>query len=72
MEYLSLYSIKLYIGITKSMSLALSISVLFVSLMQSVNGAQHLIIIFFLLFGTVAVPAFATVIVPLTSMYALL
>ena len=40
--------------------------------MQSVNGAQHLIIIFFLLFGTVAVPAFATVIVPLTSMYALL
>ena len=72
MEYLSLYSIKLYIGITKSMSLALSISVLFISLMQSVNGAQHLIIIFFLLFETVAVPAFATVIVPLTSMYALL
>ena len=72
MEYLSLYSIKLYIGITKSMSLALSISALFISLMQSVNGTQHLIIIFFLLLGTVAVPAFATVIVPLTSMYALL
>ena len=32
-----LYSIKLHIGITKSFSLALSICVLFVSLMQSVN-----------------------------------
>ena len=37
-----LYSIKLYIGITASMSLALSICVLFISLMQPVNGAQFL------------------------------
>ena len=53
-----------------SMYLALSISVLFTSLMQSVNGAQFLIIIFFLLFGFAASPVFETVIVPLTSIYA--
>ena len=40
-----------------SMSLALSICVLFNSLMQSLNGAQFLIIIFFLLFA--AAPAAA-------------
>ena len=36
--------------------------------MQSVNGAQFLIIIFFLLFQFAAVPVFETVIVPLASM----
>ena len=36
-----------------SMSLALSICVLFISLMQLVNGAQFLIITFFLLFAVV-------------------
>ena len=36
-ELLSLYSIKLYISITTSVSLTLSISVLFNSFMQSVN-----------------------------------
>ena len=50
-----------------SMSLALSICVLFILLMKSVNGAQFLIIIFFLLFGFAAVPVFGAVIVPLTS-----
>ena len=35
-EYLSLYFIKLYIGISMSMSLALSICALFISLMQLV------------------------------------
>ena len=54
------------------MSLALFICVLFISPMQSVNGAQFLIITFFLLFGFAAVPVFGTVIVPLTSMYATL
>ena len=40
-EQLSLYSIKLYIyGITTPMSLELSICVLLISFMQSVNGAQ--------------------------------
>ena len=39
---MQLYSIKLYIGITTSIALALSIYVLFISLMQSVNGAQLL------------------------------
>ena len=37
-----LYSIKSYIGITASMSLQLSTCVLFISLMQSVNGAKFL------------------------------
>ena len=37
-----------------SMSLALSICVLFISLMQLVNGGQDLIMIFFLLFGSAA------------------
>ena len=35
-----LYSIKLYNGITTSISLALSIGILFVSHMQSINGAK--------------------------------
>ena len=44
-----------------SMYLALSICVLFISLMQSVNGAQFLIIILFLLLGFAASPVFGTV-----------
>ena len=40
------------------MSLALSICILFISLMQSVNGVQFLIITFFRLFGCAAVPVF--------------
>ena len=39
------------------MSLALSICVLFISLMQLVNGAQILTIIFFLLFAAAPAPA---------------
>ena len=42
-----------------SMSLALSICVLFISFMQLVNGAQDLIIVFFLLFGSAAAAAAA-------------
>ena len=38
LEYLSLYSIKSYTDIIMSMYIALSICVLFISLMQSVNG----------------------------------
>ena len=41
-ETLSLYSIKLYIGLITSMYLSLSICVLFILLMHSVNGAQFL------------------------------
>ena len=52
------------------MSLELSICVLFVSLIQPVNGAQFLnTSSLFLLFGAAAVPVFGTVIVPLTAMY---
>ena len=53
-----------------SMSLALSICVLLISLMQLVNRVQFLIIIFFLLFGFAAAPVFGTVIIALTSMHA--
>ena len=53
-----------------SVSFVLSINVLIISLMQSVNGTLFLITIFFQLFGAAAVPVFGTVIVPLTSMYA--
>ena len=49
------------------MSLVLSIYVLFISLMQPVNGPQFSVIIFFLLFVFGAVPVFGTVIVPLAS-----
>ena len=59
------------------MSLALSICILFIALMQLVNGVQFLIIIFFLLFASAAAAAaaaaaavFGTVIVALTSIYA--
>ena len=52
-----------------SMYLALPICVLFISLMQSVNGSQFLIV-FFLSFRFAASPVFRTVIVPLTSIHA--
>ena len=56
-----------------SMTLALSICILFIALMQLVNGAQFLIIIFFLLFAAAAAAAavavFRTVIVALKSIY---
>ena len=54
-----------------SISLALSICVLFISLMQLVNGAQFLIIVFFLFYAPAqASTVFGTVIVALTSVYA--
>ena len=53
------------------MSLALSIYVLFTSLMQLVKGAKFLnTTSLFLLFGAAAAPVFGTVIVPLKAMYA--
>ena len=53
-----------------SMYLALSIYVLFISLMQLVNGAQFLIIIFFILFADApAAAVFGTVIDTLTGIY---
>ena len=53
------------------MSLALSICVLFISLVQSVNAAQFLnTTSLFLLFGAAAFFAFGTPIVPLKVMYA--
>ena len=53
------------------MSLALSTSGLFISLMQSVNGAQFLIITFLLVSFTAAgaTSVLGTVTVPLTSIY---
>ena len=69
---LSLYSIKLYIGITDSVSWASSTCVLFISIIQLVNGAQFLKITFlFLLFSDVSCfDVSGTVIVPLTVIYA--
>ena len=52
------------------MTVALSICLLFIPLMQSVNGAHLLIIIFFLLYGAATAPVFSTIIVSLTSIYA--
>ena len=73
-EWLSLYSIKLYVGITKSVSWASSTYILFILLMQLVNGAQFLNINFLLvlLFGRLWAAVFLTFIVLLTSIYALL
>ena len=63
------FCIKLYISITTSMSLVWSISLLFFSLIQSVNVAKFLNITFlFLLSADAAVLMFVTIIVPLTSM----
>ena len=63
------YSIKLYIAITMSIYCALSISVLFILLLQLVNGAQFLNITFSLvLVGAAAVPVLLSDIFPLRSM----
>ena len=70
-EWLSLHSINVFIGITISMSFELTTNVLFPSRMQSVNRTQFLNIPFtFTLSGNAADPAFATIIVPLRSIYA--
>ena len=55
--------IKLYIVITISMSLASPICLLFISIMQPVNRAPFLIVIFFLLLEFAVVPMFGTVII---------
>ena len=66
------YSIRLYIGINVSIYSALSMWVLFVFLMQLVNGIQFLNITFLpVLFAEVPAAALLlTVIFPLTSIYA--
>ena len=67
--FLLLYSIKLCIDISVSMSLILSTCVLFILLIQPVNGSQFLNVTFLLLLlpptGNVA-----TVIVPVTGIHA--
>ena len=63
-----LYYIK-FINITTSMSLALFICVLFILLMESVNGTQVLNKFFIDIICTNS-PVFGTVIVSLTSIYA--
>ena len=63
-----LYSIKLYIGITILVFVALSIFVLFISLMQPVYEAQLLNTTFTLLFHLPDATT-ATAIVPLASIY---
>ena len=69
-EWLLHNSIKLYIGITMSVSLVLSISVLFILLMQSVNRAQFLNTMFvFSLFG-LSLYCATIDIASLTSIYA--
>ena len=62
------YSIKLDIGIITSMYLALSISVLFISLMQSVKRAQFLNTTSLSLLFVFASVYFSIDIVPLTTM----
>ena len=53
------------------MSLVLSICILFLLIMQSVNGAQFLDTTSLFIFpGEAAVPVFGTVIVLLTALYA--
>ena len=71
-ELLSLYCIKLYIGIPISISLALSISVLFISLLQLIKGVHFLNITPLFLSTCLAAassPAPVIFIVPLTSMH---
>ena len=64
---------KLYIGITVLISLALSFSVLFISLLQLVNGAQFLVTtplsLSYACLAAASAPAPQIVILPLTSMY---
>ena len=70
--HLALYSIKLYIGITISIYLALPISVLFISLLQLINGAKYLNITHLSLPSVLAAepaPSPVIVILPVTSMY---
>ena len=57
-----LYSNKLYIGITRSMSSALSICIFFILLMQSANEAQFLNVTFLLSLFSVASAAAGTVV----------
>ena len=58
-------------GFTTSISWASSTWVIFISLVQVINGAQFWNITFlFLLFGAAVVSLFPTCIVPLTYMYA--
>ena len=73
-QYLTLYSFKLYIGITILISWASSTCVMFILLMHLVNGAQFSSIIFLLvpLFSCPWAAVFATVVVPSRSIYALL
>ena len=61
-----IYSIKLCIGITKSISWASSTCILFILLTYLVNGAQFLNIIFLLILftGVAAAAVFTTVTVP--------
>ena len=56
-EWLLLYSIKLYIGITTSMPMALSTCITFILLMQLVNGAKIIsfLLVLFAYEGTAAV-----------------
>ena len=58
-----------YIGITKSLSLILSICVLFISLMKLVNGAQFLKISINIAYLSICNCLLLAVIVPLTVMY---
>ena len=61
---------RLYIGITTSMSLALSICVLFISLLQSVNEAQLLNRTSLLTWFGLSPACGVFVVVPLTTIYA--
>ena len=67
-----LYSINLYIGITISIHLALSTSVLFMSFIQSLTATQFLNItfLFVLLASAPAAAVLLNYIFPLTSIYA--
>ena len=69
-----MYSVKLDIGITASISFALSIWVTLILLMQSVNGTQFSNITFLFLslacFAASSSPSLLIAIVPLTNMYA--
>ena len=70
--FLSNYSIKSYIGFTTSVSWASYTCVLFILPMQLANGGQFLNITFLLatLFGWPWAAVSATIMVPLTSIYA--
>ena len=73
-EYLSQYPIKLYIRITISISLALSIFVLFNSVLQLINGAQFLnttpLSPSSTCLASASAPAPVIVILPLTRLFA--